>query len=153
MNLPEPSGSSPPEKPPGSITICAFAISAAIRSIVSSMSAEDRFFTIKISGSAPANSNARAVSTSQFVPGNTGMKTLGFAALIAGVLVFRSVYNAISVEIGVSSALDGKIGSRVSIQPPHSVSKDSAVPLMVISFASEVKPMVIGSKPAPITAS
>jgi len=84
INLPEPSGSSPPEKPPGSITICASLILRTISSIVSSISFGVKFFTTKISAIAPARSKARAVSTSQLVPGNAGINTLGFALLIAG---------------------------------------------------------------------
>ena len=91
MNLPEPSGSSPPEKPPGSIIICDFAMSFSISSIVSSISFEERFLTMSISTFAPAFSNALAVSTSQFVPGNTGINTVGFATLIAGEDVFLSL--------------------------------------------------------------
>ena len=91
MNLPEPSGSSPPENPPGSMMICALRIAFSMRSIVVSMSAEHRLRTTRTSVSAPAFSNARTVSYSQFVPGNTGIKTRGFAALIAGACVLRAV--------------------------------------------------------------
>ena len=45
-----------------------------------------------ISVSAPAFSKALAESNSQFVPGNTGITTFGFATLIAGVLGCFSQY-------------------------------------------------------------
>ena len=79
MNFALPSGSSPPEKPPGIIIICAFAIALANAATDSSICALVRFLMTKISASAPAFSNARAVSYSQFVPGNTGISTRGFA--------------------------------------------------------------------------
>ena len=91
MNLPEPSGSSPPENPPGSITIWLVSISLTILSIVSLISAGVRLFTTRIDASAPAFSNARAVSTSQFVPGNAGINTLGFATLFLATKILRSL--------------------------------------------------------------
>ena len=63
----------------------------SMRSIVSSIPCCVRFFTMSISTSAPAFSNARAVSTSQFVPGNTGMNTFGLAVLITGEETLLSV--------------------------------------------------------------
>ena len=90
MNLPEPAGSSPPEKPPGSITIWLSRMPRASASIVSSMSFGERFLTTSTFGSAPAFANAFAVSYSQFVPGNTGIKTRGFAAFTAGAWERRS---------------------------------------------------------------
>ena len=85
MNLPEPSGSSPPEKPPGSMMICALSDGAfSMRAMVSSIAAGDRFLTTRTSASAPAFSKARAVSYSQLVPGKTGMNTRGRGALMAG---------------------------------------------------------------------
>ena len=56
----------------------------AASSIESSISEALRFLTTIICASAPARSNALAVSYSQLVPGNTGINTLGTAALIDG---------------------------------------------------------------------
>ena len=84
MSLPLPSGSSEPEKPPGMNIICAVlsdeANCSALRLIISPL----RFFITIISGSAPASAITFAVSYSQFVPGNAGMRTFGFAVFIAG---------------------------------------------------------------------
>ena len=79
INLPEPSGSSPPENPPGINIICDIFTLSAKSSTERITCSALRFLIIKISGSAPAASNAFAVSYSQFVPGNTGIRTLGFA--------------------------------------------------------------------------
>ena len=48
------------------------------------MPAEVRLLMTKISASSPASIAALAESNSQFVPGNTGIRTLGFATLTAG---------------------------------------------------------------------
>ena len=89
MNLPEPSGSSPPEKPPGIKTICACLRLRANASTDSCTSLAERLRTTMVSVSAPAIWKARSVSYSQFVPGNTGMSTRGraiFTEAFAGVL-------------------------------------------------------------------
>lgn len=84
MNLPEPSGSSPPENPPGRKTIWAF-FSFSVKALTDSvMAAAVRLRSTRISGSAPASANALALSYSQLVPGNTGMSTFGFAVFRAG---------------------------------------------------------------------
>ena len=79
INLADPSGSSPPEKPPGSAMICARPTASAKAAALSAISAAVRLRTTKISACAPARSKARAVSYSQFVPGNTGISTRGRA--------------------------------------------------------------------------
>ena len=84
MNLPEPSGSSPPEKPPGIMMIWAFLIRLANSATDSSMALLDRLLMTKMSVVAPARSKARWVSYSQLVPGNTGISTRGDAAFTAG---------------------------------------------------------------------
>ena len=81
INLPLPSGSSPPEKPPGNAIICELSISAFIASIDFSISLEELFLTTNVFTFAPAFSKAFAVSYSQFVPGNTGINTVGVAML------------------------------------------------------------------------
>ena len=84
MNLALPSGSSPPEKPPGSITIWLSPIARTKASQLAVTSAGVRLRTTRIFGSAPARAKARAVSYSQLVPGNTGITTLGFATPTLG---------------------------------------------------------------------
>ena len=84
MNLPEPSGSSPPENPPGINTICEVFSSSANFSTEREMPSAVRLLMTMIFVAAPASSIALAESYSQLVPGNTGMSTLGFAALTAG---------------------------------------------------------------------
>ena len=78
MNLPDPSGSSPPENPPGIAMIWLWAMAFSNASTDSSMSCGVKLRTTKISASPPARSKARAVSYSQLVPGNTGISTWGF---------------------------------------------------------------------------
>ena len=84
MNLPEPSGSSPPEKPPGIKTMLASLMREANASTERATSSAVLLRMTKISGVAPASANALAVSYSQLVPGNTGMSTLGLAVFTAG---------------------------------------------------------------------
>ena len=79
MNLAEPSGSSPPEKPPGIMRIWLCEISSARRLVLSATAAGVRLFTTKVCGSAPAAAKARAESNSQLVPGKTGIVTRGWA--------------------------------------------------------------------------
>ena len=86
-----PSGSSPPEKPPGSITIWLVRIAFTSASQLSATAAGVRLFTTSTCGSAPARRKARAVSYSQLVPGNTGMTTLGRAAPTAGAARFSAL--------------------------------------------------------------
>ena len=84
MNLAEPSGSSPPEKPPGSAMICAAFARCTKAAMLSSMSRAVRLRMTSTSGTAPARAKARAVSYSQFVPGKTGISTRGRAILCVG---------------------------------------------------------------------
>ena len=116
MNLPLPSGSSPPEKPPGSMTIWARRMAASIRAMVSSIWAGARFLTTRISVSAPARWKALALSASQLVPGNTGINTLGRAVLIAGARRSRSFHRGTSAMGPAGRAQLGKTPSRVPFQ-------------------------------------
>ena len=84
MNLALPSGSSPPETPPGSTIIWARSMALAARSMLAAVSAAVRLRTTSISASPPASMTARAVSYSQLVPGNTGMNARGLACFTAG---------------------------------------------------------------------
>lgn len=72
MNLAEPSGSSPPEKPPGIMMIWLFLISSTKAAVDSATAAGVRLFTMSVLTSAPARSKAAAESYSQLLPGNTG---------------------------------------------------------------------------------
>ena len=125
MNLPEPSGSSPPEKPPGSITIWLLSISFTILSMVSLMAAGERFLTTSIEGSAPAFSKARAVSISQFVPGNAGMNTFGRATLFLAMKTERSVYSG--TASGIFAFLPESVGNTFSSFFIHSSTSSSTV--------------------------
>ena len=89
INLPEPSGSSPAEKPPGSITICARLMPSASASMDSSMPLAVRLRKTNTSVSAPARRNAFSLSSSQFVPGKDGINTRGLAIWIFGHAVLR----------------------------------------------------------------
>ena len=80
-NFAEPSGSSPAENPPGNIIICDWLIAFSNSSTDSLMLAASRFLNTLTIVSAPALSNALALSYSQLVPGNTGINTVGFATL------------------------------------------------------------------------
>ena len=70
MNLAEPSGSSAAENPPANIRMFALAMCATIYFIDAAIAI---VLNGTISATAPAASNAFAVSYSQFVPGNTGI--------------------------------------------------------------------------------
>ena len=77
MNFAEPSGSSPAEKPPERARIC---VSLSSLSSSSKLSASISGFLLRrtrIFVLPPARLNARAISISQFVPGNTGSNTFG----------------------------------------------------------------------------
>ena len=75
----EPSGSSPPEKPPGRIIIWLRPMASRRASADSWSTWGFRLRTTTISGSMPARRQALAVSYSQLVPGNTGMTARGWA--------------------------------------------------------------------------
>lgn len=53
----------------------------------------DKFLTMTVSGSPPADKTAFALSYSQFVPGKTGIMTFGLAVLIAGAREERPLYS------------------------------------------------------------
>ena len=150
MNLPLPSGSSPPEKPPGSMTIWARRMAFSMRSMVSSMSETDRFFTTRISHWAPAFSKARAESTSQLVPGKAGMNTRGRATLMAGALFSRFSHRGTSAVTGTGWALLGKIFSKVPIQAAHSSSREMRSPPSFTSSLLEVRPKITGDRAASV---
>ena len=88
MSLALPSGSSPPEKPPGMTMIWLSLTALAKRSTLSATSALVKLQMMNCSASAPASSRARWVSYSQFVPGKTGIIAFGRAILTAGATRF-----------------------------------------------------------------
>ena len=114
MNLPEPSGSSPPEKPPGMKIICASPAFFAKLSADFEIPSLVRLLITKISASAPALSTAFAESYSQLVPGNTGIRTLGFATLIAGAEIFHSLYSKASTFLSSDAILQLNTDSSLS---------------------------------------
>ena len=86
MSFAEPSGSSPPEKPPGMNRIWDCASLSEKAFTESSMLFALRLLITSISGSAPARRIALAESNSQLVPGNTGISTWGEACLPLGLI-------------------------------------------------------------------
>ena len=79
MNLADPSGSSPPEKPPGRKTIWALRTASSRARAEAVRSSVVRFRITTVSAASPAARQARWLSYSQLVPGNTGMTTRGCA--------------------------------------------------------------------------
>ena len=119
----------------------------------SSSSAVVRFLIIWISACAPAFLNALAESTSQFVPGNAGITTLGFANLTAGPSEFLSVKNGcstgvISLEFLNSDVLTGKMPSTGSSHLAVISSRLSASPFMLSMPPSAVFPRTAYTAPS-----
>ena len=114
MNLPEPSGSSPPENPPGIKIICDSFIFFAKYSTDSETFDADKLFITIISVCAPARSNAFAESYSQLVPGNTGISTLGFSHFIIAGAAFLSSYENAGISFFDSSDF---VGYTFSLHP------------------------------------
>ena len=140
MNLPEPSGSSPPEKPPGRITICALRIEFSSCSALSRRASAEKLRTTTISAAPPAFSTARAVSYSQLVPGNTGITASGFALLTAGAAALRSVKETL---VRCSSEAAALVGNTLSSLPSKAAVSSSSVtdsPATVIFSSSVVWP-------------
>ena len=75
----EPSGSSPPEKPPGRNRIWAFWMARSSSRAESARAWGVRLRITTVSASIPARRQARTESYSQLVPGNTGITTRGLA--------------------------------------------------------------------------
>ena len=113
-NLAEPSGSSPAENPPGNIIICAWLIAFSNSSTDSLILSASRFLNTLTIVSAPALSNALALSYSQLVPGNTGINTVGLATLFLHTCTLGASYNLLSTGVVSLEALVGNTPSRVS---------------------------------------
>ena len=114
MNLPEPSGSSPPEKPPGTKMIWLSRAALAKRAAESATSAAERLFSTRISGTRPARSTARALSYSQLVPGKTGISTLGAAQPVLGAQRVKAGASSTGMVSGTVAVRMGKMASSVS---------------------------------------
>ena len=105
MNLAEPSGSSPPEKPPGIMTIWLARMRRASSWVLSATASGVRLLITKVSASAPAARKARALSYSQLLPGNTGMITRGRAILAPPYTWMSLARKSMVSTSGVSPAL------------------------------------------------
>ena len=115
MNFALPSGSSPPEKPPGMKIIWLLRTSSANASALLETSSAVRFRTTKIFASAPASSMARALSTSQLVPGKAGISTRGFAVRTAGAgQLFASKRKAFTWSFARTAGQQASASSRSS---------------------------------------
>ena len=80
-NFAEPSGSSPALNPPGNIIIWAWEIAFSNSSTDSRIPVASKFLNTFVMTLAPALSKAFLLSYSQFVPGKTGINTVGWASL------------------------------------------------------------------------
>ena len=81
---------------------------ASTSACVDSATAEGvRLFTMSVCASAPARSNAAAVSYSQLLPGNTGMITRGLA-------IFAPLYTVGSI---VSNEIASTASASASVSP------------------------------------
>ena len=106
MNLAEPSGSSPPEKPPGRTIIWALWMASSRAWADWERRSALRLRTTTISGSMPARRQARAVSYSQLVPGKTGMTALGRAVLWR----HTAGEGSVQLRVGTSPAASVRVG-------------------------------------------
>jgi len=121
-NLAEPSGSSPAENPPGNIIICDWLIAFSNSSTDSLMLAASRFLNTLTIVSAPALSNALALSYSQLVPGNTGINTVGFATLFLHTYTLPFEYTGDST---LSVSLETFVGNTPSNVSFHTLNASS----------------------------
>ena len=115
-NLADPSGSSPAEKPPGNMMICASAIPLAYSSTEERMSSSVRLRNTLVVTAAPALSNALAESYSQFVPGKTGMKTRGCPILCEHTAIVPPSKSGLPTSDGSSAALLANTLSSLPVQ-------------------------------------
>ena len=103
-NFADPSGSSPALNPPGNIIICALEIAFSNSSTEERMSSASKFLNTFVITFAPALSKALALSYSQFVPGNTGINTVGCPILWLHTCTVEASYNFSSTGISELSA-------------------------------------------------
>ena len=123
-NLAEPSGSSPAENPPGNIIICDCAIAFSNSSTDSLIPAASRFLNTFTITSAPALSNAFVLSYSQFVPGNTGINTVGFATLFLHTCTFSALKSFVSIEV---VSFETFVGNTFSSLSSHTLNASSTL--------------------------
>ena len=142
INLPDPSGSSPAENPPGIMSICERLMASAKACRDSANDSASPFLKTRISDSAPAWLNALAVSYSQLLPGKTGMITLGRATLTFGLWIKRVSKLKVSGSPAGSFALVGKIGSKTLSLIFNSSSIDTFTPGHEITGADWVFPKI-----------
>ena len=156
MNFAEPSGSSPPEKPPGSMTICAPRMASASAFVLSATASGVRLLITSTCASAPARSKARAESYSQFVPGKTGMTTFGRASVWSSTSGACSLHETAStVGRAARSSAGVRYGNTPSMAPSHascSAASPSFSPPTTSSYASVVTPSSTTSNGCPSSA-
>ena len=111
MNLPEPSGSSPIENPPGTARMFAFLISLANSSMDFLISSSFLFLNRTILASAPASSSAFLVSYSLFVPKNARTSAFTLVTLFLDLSLLSTFL--FSILAGFSSIAPLKTESRV----------------------------------------
>ena len=144
MNLAEPSGSSPPEKPPGIITIWLLLISSTNACVDSATAAGVRLLTISVVTSAPARSKAAAESYSQLLPGNTGITTCGLATEEPTYTVFFGAWKSmVSTVAPLSSPLEryGNTDSMPDSQASCTASRSSVSPAALNTYSEVVVPI------------
>ena len=141
MNLPEPSGSSPPEKPPGRKRIWLSRAAWANRAADSATLAGVWLFSTRISGVRPARSTARALSYSQLVPGNTGMSTFGLAAPALGAAREKAGASSTGTGAGSAGVRLGYTSSSTDSLRESSSSMGAESPPRAITGSAVVMPM------------
>ena len=137
-NFAEPSGSSPALNPPGNMIICACPMAfsnSATDPLISSASRLRNTFVITF---APARSNARLLSYSQFVPGKTGIKTVGCPILWLQIWISAVLNNFSSISLSESAA--DFVANTFSRVPVHA--RSASFRLIVTSpYASTASPV------------
>ena len=144
MNFAEPSGSSPPENPPGIITIWLLLISSTSACVDSATAAGVRLLTISVVTSAPARSKAAAESYSQLLPGNTGITTCGLAMPAPVYTVFFGASNVMVSTLLPASSLLERYGNTDSIPDSHAsctFARSSVSPAALNTYSAVVVPI------------
>ena len=126
-NFADPSGSSPAENPPGNIMICDCPIAFSNASTDSRISSALKFWNTLTITSAPAASNALALSYSQFVPGKTGRNTVGLATLCLQTYTLPASYSPVPTVSPPFVARVGKTASSVPVQAASASSMETCI--------------------------
>ena len=140
MNLAEPSGSSPPEKPPGIKTIWALRMALSRAAVDWRRSSAVRLRMFTVSASIPARRQARTESYSQLVPGNTGMTTRGRAILDLHTAGERSAQEMASTGAALPARVGYTSSSTLSLRESSS-SMEAESPLTLTTASAVVWPM------------